>query len=304
MRRRGSLARCCLTLTLVALTGALAACGSSSKTHTTTAKAIAATTAPTTLAVTISESGAAAKYAIPSQAAGGLVNVALTNNGKNPHAAQLILIGGNHTPIEALRILGKQGKKKVPGWLRAEGGVGGVVPGQTGTATVNLPAGNYVVVDVGGGGGGGNGPPPFAPFKVTPGTAGAIPAATTTVTATNPSKDRYKWQVSGALHAGANDITFVSKGRSTLHELSAFRITGHPTKSQIIKALNNNGPQLPAFIDGSSFVGTAVIDSGLSLASRLQLTKPGTYVLFCHLTDRDGGKPHFQEGLLTTINVQ
>jgi hypothetical protein len=291
-----------LTLTLVVLAGALAACGSSSKNHTTTAKAVAATAAPTTLAVTISESGASAKYSVPSQAAGGLVNVALTNNGKNPHAAQLILIGGNHTPIEALRILGSQGKKKVPGWLRAEGGVGGVAPGQTGTATVNLPAGNYVVVDVGGGGG--NGPPAFTQFTVTPGTAGSIPAAPVTVTAANPSKDHYKWQVSGALHAGANDITFVSKGRSTLHELTAFRITGHPTRSQIIKALNSNGPQLPAFIDGSSFVGTAVIDSGLSLASRLQLTKPGTYVLFCHITDRDGGKPHFQEGLLTTVAVQ
>jgi hypothetical protein len=125
-----------------------------------------------------------------------------------------------------------------------------------------------------------------------------------TVTATNPSKDHYKWQISGTLHAGSDDVTFVSKGHSTLHELTAFRITGHPTKAQIINALNNNGPQLPSFIDGSSFVGTAVLDSGLSLSTQLQLSKPGTYVLFCHITDRDGGKPHFQQGLLSTITVQ
>jgi hypothetical protein len=287
---------------LVALTGALTACGSSSKKHGTASKANGAATAPATLAVTITESGAAAKYTVPSQVAGGLVNVALTNNGKNPHAAQLVLIEGNHAPIEALRILGAQGKHKIPNWLRAEGGIGGAAPGQTGKATMKLPAGSYIVVDAGAGGG--NGPPAYAPLTVTPGSAGAIPSAPVTVTATNPSKDHYKWQISGTLHTGSNDVTLVSKGHSTLHQLTAFRITGHPTKTQIITALNSNSPQLPAFIDGSSFAGTAVLDSGLSLSAQLPLNKPGRYVLFCHLTDRDGGKPHFREGLLTTITVQ
>jgi hypothetical protein len=38
--------------------------------------------------------------------------------------------------------------------------------------------------------------------------------------------------------------------------------------------------------------------------TKLELSKPGRYVLFCPLTDREGGKSHDQEGLLTTVEVK
>jgi hypothetical protein len=53
-----------------------------------------------------------------------------------------------------------------------------------------------------------------------------------------------------------------------------------------------------------SEVQTGALDSGKSLTTQLTLSKPGTYLLFCPLIDRDGGKPHFAEGLLTTITVK
>ena len=145
--------------------------------------------------------------------------------------------------------------------------------------------------------------PRFAPITVTPGQSGALPATATTITAANPSKDHYKWEISGTLKAGANPVTFVSKGKSALHELGAIRITGNESIAQIVKALESNGPP-PTFVDPTARDQTAVLDGGKSLTTQLTLSKPGKYIFFCHLTDRDGGKPHFAEGLITTVTVQ
>jgi hypothetical protein len=65
----------------------------------------------------------------------------------------------------------------------------------------------------------------------------------------------------------------------------------------------SNGPP-PSYIDPSAQDSTAVIDSGRALTTSLVLTKPGKYIFLCHLNDRDGGKPHFAEGLITTVNVR
>ena len=69
-----------------------------------------------------------------------------------------------------------------------------------------------------------------------------------------------------------------------------------------MKALKSNAP--PPFGDPSSFTTTAVLDGGLAQTTPLKFTKPGKYVLFCPLSDRDGGKPHFEQGLVTTVDVK
>ena len=70
----------------------------------------------------------------------------------------------------------------------------------------------------------------------------------------------------------------------------------------LIKALKSNGKP-PAFVLGPPAV-TSVLDGGKSEVTSFSLQKPGKYVLFCPLPDRDGGKPHFEEGLLTTVTVK
>jgi hypothetical protein len=230
------------------------------------------------------------------------VTVQLTNNGKTLHGAQVIRIGGSHTIEEAVKSIASE-SHKVPSWLHAEGGVGGAVPGQAAAATVSLQAGNYAVVDFAGAQEGHHGPPAIAPLTVTPGQEAAVPVTGTTITAANPRKDHYKWEISGPLKAGTNAITFVSKGKSALHEISAFRITRNESTAQLVKALESNGPP-PSFVDQTSRFGTAVLDGGKSLTTQMALLKPGKYVFFCHVTDRDGGKPHFAEGLITTVTVQ
>jgi hypothetical protein len=278
-------------LLLAAVAVPLAGCGDKKK---------AAKAKPARLAVTVTEAGQSAKYALPASIPGGLVTLTVTNQGKAPHAAQLARIEGNHTAQEALKIVASP-TAKTPAWLRAEGGLGPVPPGATLEATVNLTAGKYFVSDLGGPGS--SGPPPSTDFRVTGGTPGTLPTTATTVDAAKLAEHKYEWKLSGApLKAGANTVTFKSGGKDALHFIGAFRIVGNPSKAEIVKALASNGPP-PKFVDQSSSDNTAALDGGLAQVTKLELSKPGRYVLFCPLTDREGGKSHDQEGLLTTVNV-
>jgi hypothetical protein len=278
----------------------LGACGSSKSTT-----SAGAARGAHTLAISISESGNTALYTVPPSASGGLVTISLTNKGSMPHGAQFVLIRGNHSTQQALQALGASMKSgKTPAWLRAEGGPPAAYPHQTTSATQNLPAGKYLIADLGGPS---NGPPAYTQLAVSgAGASGSLPSAPATVTAAANGKDKYKWQLSGApLVTGQNRVTFASKGKATLHVVTLVRIVGNPSRQQIINFLksNSNGPP-PAFIDPTTFGGTAALDGGRSQVTTLSFTKPGKYVLVCPLRDRDGGKPHFEEGLFKTITVK
>jgi hypothetical protein len=279
---------------------ALAACGSSSKSTKSTSTSATASK-PAALSLSISEQGKKASFTAPASAKGGLVTVTLRNGGKKPHSAQLALLDGNHKPAELLKTLGAT--KGPPAWVHLVGGPSGVAPGQTGASTVVLAAGNYLVIDFGGPGSG-NGPPALKTLKVTSGSGGSLPSTATTITAAAPAKDKYKWQISGELKTGNAPLTFVSKGgKDAVHIIAAARVTGHPSDAQIAKALKSNGKP-PPFVDQASFTSTAVLDGGKSEVTSLALRKPGEYVVFCPLTDRDGGKQHDQEGLVTRVTVK
>jgi len=282
----------CTLLALAVATGAVAGCGNSTK-------KTASTAAPTVLSVVVTESGKTAKYSVPSTVKGGLVRMVLVNHGRAPHSGQLVRLLGRHTPMEALKAIGGNGK--IPAWIRAEGGVSEAVPDKPAAATMVLPAGRYFVADVGGNGPT-TGPPAYAQFTVTPGKGGSLPSTPATVTAAPAGKDKYQWKLSSGLRPGISDVSFASRGKNTIHLVEAFRLKGSPSKAQIIKALSGNGPP-PPFADQTSFTGTSALDSGKSQIAQFAL-KPGKYVLFCPLKDRDGGKPHFEEGLLTTVTVK
>lgn len=271
----------------------LAACGGGKK----AAKA-------TNVTVGISEAGKSAKYTMASSITGGLVHLSVSNTGKAPHSAQLALIQGNHTTQEALKVIQSQ-SPKTPDWLHAEGGAGQVPPGATATADVNLPAGRYLVGDFLGGPGPSGGPPGYAELRVAGGKTGSLPGTPTTVDAATAGKDRYRWKISGPLKSGVNAITFKSQGKEALHFVAAFRVTGHPSKAEILKFLSSpgNAPP-PRFVDQGSFDNTAILDGGKAQTTQLRLSKPGEYVLFCPLSDRNGGKSHDKEGLLTTVQVK
>jgi hypothetical protein len=275
---------------------ALSACGSSKKSASTSPGA----TGGSTLALSITESGKTATIAAPRVVKAGLTQLTVANKGKGPHGAQFARLDGNHSIQEAFKAVGGN---KTPSWFHFEGGVGLAPPGRTVSVALDLTPGRYAVVDMANGPGQ-KGPPAFRQLTVTPGgKTGPLPHTPATITAANPAKDKYQWQVSGSLKPGINTVTFVSKGKQAIHFLGAFRLTRSASKAQIIKGLKSQGPP-PPFIDPHSGYTTAALDGGKSQTSPLPLMSPGQWVLFCPLKDRDGGKPHFEEGLLKTITVK
>lgn len=277
-----------IVLALLAGCLAVAGCGGSSATK------------PTKLNLSIAEQGKTATFTVPASAKGGLTDIQLTNSGKSPHGAQFVLVTGGHTVAEAAKQLGTN-SPKTPNWLRAEGGVGMVPPGQSGTAKVNLPKGLYAVIDTATLGGSG-GPPVYAQTKLSGGKLGTIPRLASHITGAQTGKDRYEWRIKG-IGAGTSTAEFTSKGKAAIHLVSAFKIKGNanPSLDAIKKALQSNGPP-PSYVDQSSLVETAALDGGKSLNTPLTFTA-GRYVFFCPLTDRDGGKPHFLEGMLKEVQV-
>jgi hypothetical protein len=297
MRRRQT-----FNIVLVALAAlALAACGSDKKKSSSTGGGEGPK--PASLSISAKESGKKSNITAPATTGGGIVTVTLKNDGKAPHEAQLVLLKGGHTAADVKKIIKSP---KIPTWASLLGGVGAIPPGQSATATVSLPAGNYVIVDnAGGGGPGASGPPPAVKaLKVTGGAGGSLPSTETTVTAASPSKDKYKWDIKGTLKPGDNRLTFVSKGDpNAVHFIGAVLLKGNPSDAQIKKALKSQGKP-PPFLDFSTFTATSILDAGKSEVTTLALRKPGEYLVFCPLTDKDGGKPHDQEGLVTRVKVK
>jgi uncharacterized cupredoxin-like copper-binding protein len=287
-------------MVIVALVAALAlsACGSSDK-KSESSGAGKTGTAGANLDVTLTETGKTAKYTVPKSTKGGLTTLTFSNKGKVPHEAQLVRIEGGHTPQEALKLIAAQGNK-VPDWLHAEGGLGQVPPGKTADANLVLDPGKYLVVDAGADS---SGPPVYSQFTVAGTTPGSLPTTATTVTGAEAGKDKYRWDVSGELKSGEQNITFVSKGKNALHFLGAFRLNEDKPLPEVIKALKSQGKP-PKFVDQSSFTGTAVIDGEKSQTTPLTLKAPGKWVLFCAITDRDGGKEHFLEGMIKKVDVK
>jgi hypothetical protein len=244
----------------------------------------------------VSENGKEASFSVPKSVEGGLVEVSLTNEGKAPHGVQFIRVEGNHTGQEALEEISGE-SEKAPDWIRAEGGIGRVEGGETGTATVNLQAGNFLITDAATF----EGKPATAEMKVTEGDEGDLPSTDGTVTAEETGKDKYAWEVSG-LKAGKQQITFNSEGEKAIHLIIAVPVKGKaPPLSKIKEDFAKEGPP-PSYVDFEKAQQTAILDGGKSQTAPVDLTK-GEYIFFCPLTDRDGGKPHDQEGLLSVEKV-
>jgi hypothetical protein len=258
---------------------------------------------PTKAAVNLTEKGKGDySIAFPSEIKGGAVQLTLDNSAnKAPHEAQIVQIGAGHTYAEAKPILDTERPEKIPEWIRGYGGVNVVNPGETGTATVKLDEGHYVVRDEADNGAK---EPPATEFTVNDTNDADLPDTDATVTAaTTGSSDpahEYEWKTDG-LKAGENTITFDSQGKEALHIIAAAPIKGNASIDDVVKDLQSNGP--PKSIDFEHAQQTAVLDGDKKEVTQLNL-QAGRYAFICFLPDRDEpNKPHYQQGLLKEVTV-
>ncbi|MGI8922415.1 MAG: hypothetical protein ACR2HD_12260 [Solirubrobacteraceae bacterium] len=262
---------------------------------------------PTKVAVKATEAGKG-QYTLeaPSEIKGGVVELTLDNAGNQaPHSASLTQIGEGHTLAEAEAIFASFESPKpqeVPEWIRLYGGVGETAPGETGTATVKLDEGHYVITDDAQNGAK---EPASTEFDVTESGDGDLPDTDAKVTAAETGEEdpEWEWKIDG-LKAGENTFTFVSEGEKALHHIVAFPIIGDATIDDVKQQLDQDGPPSgPPVVDFEKGVSTAVIDGDKSEVTQFNL-EAGRYAFVCFLPDRD--KPeesHFKEGLLKEVNI-
>ncbi len=284
----GRVARCGLFAAVPVMLLALTACGGNGN-------------EATPLAITFTASGKTGKFEAPKTVKGGLVEITFKNEDKKNNAtAQLARLDGNHTPQQFFKTVNAQ-DAKIPNWIHGGGGSSVTQPGKSDTTTVNLPAGNYVVFNSEA-----EGQPAYVSLKVTSGDTGDLPSSTADITAKTVSKDKYAFDISG-LKAGDNALKFANDSKDQLHEVQAFKVSDpNASLADVKKFLEQQGPpkkgQKPP-IDFKSNVGTAVLDQKTDEVTHLTLQK-GKYVFLCFLPDRDGGKPHFLEGLAKFADVK
>ncbi len=277
-------------LVLVTAAGAalaLAACGDDEKT---------ASKDPAALTITASESGKKVNLEVTGDKTPGTTNVTFTNNGKKPHAAQLIAVTGEHSDAEVVAALKAVGEgKPAPAWFFAAGGAGSADPGKTNKAGLVLNEGTYYVADDEDDANLENGGLVKLPI------AGDKNEAPLPTGGTVTAKD-YSFTSSG-LEAGANTVVFTNAGKEWHHMIAAPMNKG-TTLADVKKfAETEGGGSGPPPIDFESAVGTSVIEGGGTITSTLDLKK-GKYALLCFIADRKGGPPHVAKGMVAEATVQ
>lgn len=308
MRARSGLTGVARGLVVSGCVIALGACGSASKTTSSSSSATSSTSptpsAGAPLAVSVKEAGAGrVAFTAPASISGGVVDVQFTNSGTKLHNAQIVGLDPGHTIQDAFKVFFSSGNTS-PTWLHGLGGVAGTAPGTTRSAQVVLPTGTYYIVDAGQHTSKG-----FVKFQVQgSGSGAALPSTPATIVAQEigPKKSAYK--ISG-LKAGDNAITLQSPAANKeLHHFVMIELRPGATLGAVKKFLSAQGkpPGPPPFAGkpGQGGIAAAVIDPGLSETANVKLKAGSSYAVLCFLSDREGGPPHFTEGMLAKVDIK
>ena len=246
------------------------------------------------LALTASGSRQNVTIQAPESADPGLAEITLDNRTDGQVDGQLLRVTGEHTPAEvAETIVPVLDGEPFPDWMYAGGGVGTVGPNATSTVTENLEPGTYYVVNTATGG------RPDAeslPAFEVAGEASEeeLPEADATVEAID-----YGFEASG-LESGENQIRFENAGAQPHHILASPLVEGTTVKAA--KAFLLDGEGRPV-IEQEGSDSTAAIEGGDTQNATLTFAEPGEYVLYCFVSDRQGGPPHVVKGMVDKITV-
>ncbi|GAC1437823.1 MAG: hypothetical protein NVSMB51_12730 [Solirubrobacteraceae bacterium] len=282
------------------------ACGSSSSKSSSVASSSASSTTPsggTSLNISVKElDPGSVAFTVPASIKAGLVKIQLTNAGRKPHAAQIIRVDPGHTVEDAYKVIAGNTNTS-PLWLHGAGGVGATDAGGSNSAQVVLSSGTYYLLDAGM-----NTSRGFGKFVVQGGGAGAaLPPTPATITALETGPKRSTFKISG-LKAGDNAIRFVSpSSNKDLHQFAAIELRPGASLAAVKKFLSSRKPSGPPPFAGRPGGGghdAAVVDPGLGEIANVNLKAGSSYALVCFLSDREGGPPHFSQGMLAKVDIK
>jgi hypothetical protein len=256
--------------------------------------AVAAAPAASSTPVVVTVHARDFAYDAPDQIAAGMTTFRLVNDGPGMHHLVLIRLDSAKTAADLQAAMQKPGP--FPGWAVLAGGPNAVDPATESTATVDLVAGNYVMicfVDVP------NGVPHFAkgmvrPLTVTPSATASTsaPAADVVITLSD-----YQFGVSQPLTAGPHIIRVDTKPGQP-HELVLIRLNPGKTQKDMFAWMQKMQGPPPGHVAG----GASPSAAGSPVYVTVNLV-PGKYLLICFLPDATNGKPHFTHGMVQSVDV-
>jgi hypothetical protein len=227
----------------------------------------------------------------PGSAETGTSEITFENNGKETSDLQLIRVEGEHSPAEVAKALGAAGQgKPFPDWFFAGGGAGTTAAGESQVVTEVLQPGTYYAINTGGPAD----PEALAAVKVTGDPSDEELEADSEVQAVD-----YGFKATN-LKAGENEILFSNSGAQP-HHILASKTIGDATAADAEKFFRANEQGKPPLVERGS-QDTAVVEGGESQLVTLNL-KPGKYVLYCFISDRQGGPPHALKGMVDEVEV-
>jgi len=222
-----------------------------------------------------------------------IVTFVMQNEGAEPHHTQLVRLNDDVT-MEAFGGALMQGPEAAFPLVSFTGGPGTADPGGTSQATMNLTAGQYMMlcfIETA------EGVPHVAlgmirPFQVAPPPSPAqTPQADSTVTMRDFSFD------SPSIQAGQRTLRVVNEGPQ-IHEMAVIRAAA--PLPEVVAALMNldEEPSFPI----ESYGGLQAIDAGKFAWVTMDFT-PGTYVFICFIPDPATGLPHAALGMVDAFVV-
>jgi hypothetical protein len=245
--------------------------------------------------ITISGSPKNAKIEAPKSAETGLAEIKLDNKTSQEADAQLVRVEGKHSPAEVVKALGGviEGKP-FPDWFFAGGGVSTTAPNATASVTQVLEPGTYYVFNDES-----QGPPDPKTTPAIEVTGDASDAELPSVGGGEVQAIDYGFKASG-LKAGRNEILFENTGGQP-HHILASKAIGDATAADAEKFFKTESGKPPVQEKGTQ--STAVVEGGQSQVVTLDL-EPGKYVLYCFISDRQGGPPHALKGMVDQVEVK
>jgi hypothetical protein len=231
----------------------------------------------------------------PDSITAGVTTIRVVNDGPGLHHVQLVRLDSGKTAADLGAALKNPGPP--PAWAVFVGGPNAPAPQGTSEATLDLAAGNYVLlcmVDT---------PehmPHFARGMVQPLTVTAATGTPATMPATDVTVKLadYNFVVDGALTAGHHTIK-VQNGGPQPHEVEFVRLAPGKTANDVIAWVNN--PQGPP--PGEPLGGITALAPGMSADVSMDLT-PGKYAMLCFIPDAKDGTPHTSHGMLKEFTIQ
>jgi hypothetical protein len=235
----------------------------------------------------------------PASMSAGHVTIRLVNQGHEAHHAQLIKLTQGKTAQDFIAAIPAE-PSATPAWARYAGGPNAVMGNETAEASIDLEAGNYVLIcqvpDR-------QGIPHMAQGMIKPvriiedqrrRRAGGNEPADSVIRTLD-----FRFNVQQPLRAGPQRVRLVNRGVQP-HEAVLVQLNPGATLKDFVAFFEPNASGPPPGRPVGGMTGLEQDQEG----SFLTKLAPGRYGLICFFLDPASGMPHFAKGMATEFDVE